>query len=75
MEQQQEEVMGNHQYIKDTFGYEMNLFRYPAGKFSEQSLAVVNNCGYESVFWSFGLSGLRCGQPAGSGGKPAEDEK
>ena len=51
--QQQEEVMGNHQYIKDTFGYEMNLFRYPAGKFSEQSLAVVNNCGYESVFWSF----------------------
>lgn len=31
----------------------MNLFRYPAGKFSEQSLAVVNNCGYESVFWSF----------------------
>lgn len=53
VEQQQEEVMGNHQYIKDTFGYEMNLFRYPAGKFSEQSLAVVNNCGYESVFWSF----------------------
>ena len=41
------------QYIKDTFGYEMKLFRYPAGKFSEQSLAVVNNCGYESVFWSF----------------------
>ena len=41
VEQQQEEVMGNHQYIKDTFGYEMNLFRYPAGKFSEQSLAVV----------------------------------
>ena len=53
VEQQQEEVMGNHQYIKDTFGYEMKLFRYPAGKFSEQSLAVVNNCGYESVFWSF----------------------
>ena len=53
VKQQQEEVMGNHQYIKDTFGYEMNLFRYPAGKFSEQSLAVVNNCGYESVFWSF----------------------
>ena len=31
----------------------MNLFRYPAGKFSEQSLAIVNNCGYKSVFWSF----------------------
>ena len=31
----------------------MHLFRYPAGKFSEQSLAVMNNCNYKSVFWSF----------------------
>lgn len=51
--QQQEEVMGNHQYIKDNFGYDMYLFRYPAGKFSEQTLALVNNCGYKSVLWSF----------------------
>ena len=41
-------------YIKDNFdGYEMHLFRYPAGIFTEQSLAIVNNCGYRSVFWSF----------------------
>lgn len=53
MEQQQEEVLGNHAYVKENFGYEMHLFRYPAGKFSEQSLAIVNNCGYKSVFWSF----------------------
>lgn len=53
IEEQQNEVIGNHQYVKDNFGYEMNLFRYPAGKFSEQSLAIVNNCGYKSVFWSF----------------------
>ena len=53
MEEQQEEIMGNHQYIKDNFGYEMDVFRYPAGKFSEQSLAIVNNCGYKSIFWSF----------------------
>jgi peptidoglycan/xylan/chitin deacetylase (PgdA/CDA1 family) len=31
----------------------MYLFRYPAGRFSEQSLAIVNNCNYKSVFWSF----------------------
>lgn len=31
----------------------MHLFRFPAGKFSDQSLAVVNNCNYKSVFWSF----------------------
>lgn len=53
IEEQQNEVLGNHQYVKENFGYEMNLFRYPAGKFSEQSLAIVNNCGYKSVFWSF----------------------
>ena len=51
--QQQEEVMGNHQYIEANFGYDMYLFRYPAGKFSEQTLAIVNNCGYKSVLWSF----------------------
>lgn len=53
IEQQQTEVNDNHAYIKDTFGYEMHLFRYPAGKFSDQSLAVINNCNYKSVFWSF----------------------
>lgn len=53
IEQQQEEVMGNHQYIEENFGYDMYLFRYPAGKFSEQTLAIVNNCGYKSVLWSF----------------------
>lgn len=53
LDQQQEEVMGNHTYIKETFGYDMYLFRYPAGRFSEQSLAMVNNCNYKSIFWSF----------------------
>lgn len=45
--------MGNHAYIKENFDYEMHLFRYPTGRFSEQSLALVNNCNYTSVFWSF----------------------
>lgn len=53
IEQQQNEVMENHNYVKENFGYEMHLFRYPAGKFSEQSLAIINNCNYKSVFWSF----------------------
>ncbi|MDD7389172.1 MAG: polysaccharide deacetylase family protein [Lachnospiraceae bacterium] len=42
-----------HQYVKDNYDYEMTLFRYPAGIFSEQSLAVVQNFGYRSLFWSF----------------------
>ena len=40
-------------YVKENFGYSMYLFRYPTGQFSEQSLAIVNNCNYRSVFWSF----------------------
>lgn len=53
VESQKKEFMEMHQYIKDNFDYDMFLFRFPAGKFSEQSLAVANNCGYRSVFWSF----------------------
>jgi delta-lactam-biosynthetic de-N-acetylase len=53
IEQQTEEVMENHRYIEENFGYSMHYFRFPAGIFSEQSLAIVNNCNYTSVFWSF----------------------
>jgi delta-lactam-biosynthetic de-N-acetylase len=52
-EEQQNEIMENHEYVLEQFGYHMYLFRYPAGRFSEQSLAIVNNCNYKSVFWSF----------------------
>lgn len=53
IEEQTNEVMGLHSYIKENFGYEMHLFRYPAGIFSEQSAALLNNLNYKSVFWSF----------------------
>lgn len=53
LETQKHELMDLHEYIKSNFGYEMYLFRYPAGIFSEQSLALVNSLGYRSVFWSF----------------------
>ena len=48
-----QEVMQIHNYVKENFGYEMTLFRFPMGEFSEKSLAVCNSCGYKSVFWSF----------------------
>ncbi len=47
------EVKELHNYVKQKFDYDMYLFRYPAGIFSEQSLALVNSLGYTSVFWSF----------------------
>ncbi len=41
------------QYVNEHYGYSMNLFRFPEGSFSEQSLAIVNALGYTPVFWSF----------------------
>ena len=42
-----------HNYIEEEFGYTMSYFRFPKGEFSEQSLGIVNNLGYKSVFWSY----------------------
>ena len=53
MEEQVEEIMAVHRYVEENFGYTMYLFRYPAGIHSEQSLALVQQLGYRSVFWSF----------------------
>lgn len=53
LSQQKADIEELHNYIKDKFGYEMYLFRYPAGIYSEQSLALMSSLGYKSVFWSF----------------------
>ena len=42
-----------HQYVLDEFGYEMTLFRFPKGEFSERTLDDIHNLGYTSLFWSF----------------------
>lgn len=47
-------IMDLHTYIAENFGgYEMKLWRFPAGTFSEQTLRVAQSEGYRSVFWSF----------------------
>lgn len=53
IEKQTTEIMTLHNMVKEKFGYEMRLFRYPEGVFSSQSLALVNNLGYKAVFWSY----------------------
>ena len=47
------EIIDFHEYMKEHFGVEMNMFRPPMGEFSEQSLAVTKKCGYKTVLWSF----------------------
>ena len=52
-EKQIEDINAVTQYVKEHFNYDMYLFRFPEGSFSEQSLAIVQALGYRSVFWSF----------------------
>lgn len=49
----QDDIMKLHNLVLDKFGYEMKLFRYPEGTFSEQSLQVVHDLGYRPIWWSF----------------------
>lgn len=53
VEEQIQEYQELHDFVKNTYQYDMYLFRPPAGIFSEQSLAVTSYCGYRSVMWSF----------------------
>lgn len=53
VEDQIKEVDEVTKYVKEKFNYDMYLFRFPEGAFSEQSLAIVQSLGYRSVFWSF----------------------
>ena len=47
------EINSLYNYVHENFGYDMYLFRTPAGNFSEQSLALAEQLGYRTVFWSF----------------------
>ncbi len=47
------EIMDFHQFMLDNFNYTMKLFRPPMGEFSEQSLAIADKLGYQTVMWSF----------------------
>lgn len=48
-----DEIMSLHRYVKENFGYTMRLIRFPMGEFSERTLALAQECGYTSVFWSY----------------------
>ena len=48
-----DQIMDIHNYVKETYGYEMKLFRPPSGYFSEQVWAIAQSLGYRSYNWSF----------------------
>ena len=47
------EITAVSDVIKEKYGYESYLFRFPAGTFSEKTLAISAEKGHHSVFWSF----------------------
>lgn len=53
VDEQIKEVETFSDYLRDNYGYEVELFRFPSGSFSEQSIAVVQSLGYHIVFWSY----------------------
>lgn len=59
-----EEIAFLHDYMKENFQYRMTLFRFPEGSFSEQTLAIADQLGYQSVFWSFAYADWDAQNPA-----------
>lgn len=57
------EIMDLWNAMHDKFGYEMKLFRFPEGRFSHQSLALVENLGMKTVFWSYAYNDYSSVQP------------
>ena len=47
------EIMSLHDYVKETYGYEMKYFRPPCGEYSERAAAIAQRLGYKTIFWSF----------------------
>jgi delta-lactam-biosynthetic de-N-acetylase len=52
-EAEYEDIKTLNDLVYDTFGYQMKLFRFPEGVASEQSVELLNQMGYKSIFWSF----------------------
>ena len=53
LEESLEDAKWMHDRLREDFDYEMRLFRLPEGAFCEQSLALLQQMGYKSLFWSF----------------------
>lgn len=47
-----EEIEGLDNFLRTQFGYSAPFFRFPEGACSESALDLVQNLGFESVFWS-----------------------
>ena len=63
LETASEEITLLHDYTCEMFQYEMTLYRFPEGAFSEQTVALASELGYRSVFWSFAYADWEVDNP------------
>ena len=63
IEEQISEIQTVNQHLKDLFGVDCKLFRFPEGVYSEQSLGVVDNLGMKTCFWSYAYNDYSEEQP------------
>lgn len=63
IEKQTEEIMDVVNKLKKDFNYDCRLFRFPTGNFSHETLALVENLGLKSVFWSYAYNDYSATQP------------
>lgn len=48
-----EEIQQLDDYVQENYHYKMTVLRPPMGEFSEQTLALTSEMGYQTYFWSF----------------------
>lgn len=63
LEQQEKEIMDVVNKLKRDYNYDCKLFRFPEGLFSDQCLALVDNLGLKTVFWSYAYGDYSAVQP------------
>lgn len=51
------EIQSVHNYVLNTYGYEMTLLRPDFGNYSEQLLAISQSLGYKTILWSAAYRG------------------
>lgn len=48
-----DEIKQLEDYVQENYHYQMTVLRPPMGEFSEQTLALTSEMGYQTYFWSF----------------------
>ncbi len=63
IEEQTSEIVTVNNTIRERFGYEVKLFRFPEGVYSDRCLGLVDNLGLKTCFWSYAYNDYSEEQP------------